>query len=54
MGLEEFDDDEDLMYGSFECHRCEEHVGEARYNPDTRVLTWTCSKGHVSKIKDFM
>lgn len=39
--------------GSFLCHTCNEYVDEAFYLPEIHVLTWKCSEGHISTIKDF-
>jgi hypothetical protein len=35
--------------GSFSCEECNEVVKVALYEEDSRELTWTCSKDHVSK-----
>lgn len=37
--------------GAMDCQICRETVSEGRYYPIAELLTWTCSKGHRSKIR---
>lgn len=37
--------------GAMECHTCYEVVTEGRYYVSDRLLTYKCSKGHVSKCE---
>jgi hypothetical protein len=47
-GFEEVD-------GPLQCQNndCHEAVKEGLYNATARVLTWKCSKGHVSRLENF-
>jgi len=47
-------DENEMFGGAFDCQTCGECVTEAHYNAPERLLTWKCSKGHTSLIKDFM
>jgi len=40
--------------GSYECQNCFELVYQAFYDPQTQTLSWWCSEGHHSFIKDFV
>lgn len=42
------------IFGDFDCMVCREAVLEAFWDAVSNVLTWECSQGHVSGIKDFM
>ncbi len=48
-GFEEVD-------GPMQCQNgaCREAVPEGLYNETARVLTWRCSKGHVSRLENFV
>lgn len=41
--------------GAFSCQEqgCYNVTGEAKYSDETRLLTWKCQDGHISKIEDF-
>lgn len=39
--------------GALQCQECYEVVTEGRYLEEVSVLTWKCSKGHISKIEGF-
>ena len=43
----------EIYTGCFDCQECFESVFEAKYIESINVLTWICSQGHVSTIKDF-
>lgn len=48
-GFEEVD-------GPLQCQKsdCHEAVPVGLYNETARVLTWKCSKGHVSRLENFV
>lgn len=48
-GFEEVD-------GPLQCQNreCLEAVPEGLYNGTAKVLTWRCSKGHVSRLENFV
>jgi hypothetical protein len=39
--------------GDFDCFVCRERIDDAHYDYSTMVLSWWCSEGHESTIKDF-
>ncbi len=38
--------------GLFECYTCYEGVRSAMYNPQKKMLTWTCSQGHDNEERN--
>jgi len=48
-GFEEVD-------GPLQCQKsgCHEAVREGLYSEAAKVLTWKCSKGHVSRLENFV
>jgi hypothetical protein len=40
----------DVYQGKFPCHTCKEVVSTLRFYPETKDLTWLCSKNHMSKV----
>jgi len=48
-GFEEVD-------GPLQCQEkeCREAVPEGLYSEAARVLTWQCSKGHISRLENFV
>lgn len=37
-----------------ECERCRSEVYSAKYHVPTKLLSWKCSCGHISKKEDFI
>lgn len=43
-----------VMGGTFECNTCSEYCHTASYVADNNTLSWVCSSGHISRIKEFL
>lgn len=39
-----------VYHGKFQCHECKEEVSTLRSYPETKELTWMCSKKHISRV----
>jgi hypothetical protein len=42
-----------MMYGSYMCQFCGEMCWEGKYFPVDSVLSYKCSKGHLSILEKF-
>jgi hypothetical protein len=44
------------VLGPLQCQTsdCHEAVPDGLYNETARVLTWKCSRGHVSRLENFI
>jgi len=40
--------------GAFGCQTCHEQCDDAQYFNVEKILKWTCSKGHISYVEDFV
>ena len=39
-----------IYQGSFVCHECKETVQTMRHYPNSKMLTWVCSRKHLSSV----
>lgn len=48
--------DGEPVTGAFTCQEddCWSTVKDAKYIEEIKVLTWKCSKGHISKLEDYI
>ena len=39
-----------VHHGIFPCHECKEPAHSLRFYPESKDITWVCSKKHMNKV----